>query len=212
MPAYSPVVGFDLDLTLLDTRARIIDSAVRGFAGLGVVIEPARVVPHLGYPLTHLAAELAPHVEVDAFVEGYRTHYRSTDAPPAPPMPGARAALEVVREAGGRTLAVSAKLDATIHESLAEAGLIDLIDDVHGGVFGVDKAVALIAARADAYVGDHLADIEAAHATPCLAVAVATGIYDEAALRASGADVVLPSLEAFPRWLASYAGPPESGA
>lgn len=44
-------------------------------------------------------------------------------------------------------------------------------------------------------VGDTPRDIEAAHAVGCTAIGVATGHFDEAALRAAGADDVIPTLE-----------------
>jgi len=44
-------------------------------------------------------------------------------------------------------------------------------------------------------VGDTPLDIEAAHATGCTAIAVATGRYNVGALRAAGADQVLETLE-----------------
>ena len=44
-------------------------------------------------------------------------------------------------------------------------------------------------------IGDTPLDIEAAHAAGCSAIAVATGHYDMAALRAAGADHVLETLE-----------------
>ena len=44
-------------------------------------------------------------------------------------------------------------------------------------------------------IGDTPLDIEAAHAVGCSAIAVATGHYDAAALRAAGADHVLETLE-----------------
>jgi phosphoglycolate phosphatase len=48
----------------------------------------------------------------------------------------------------------------------------------------------------DVYViGDTPLDISAAHAASCTAIAVATGHYDRAALRAAGADHVLQTLE-----------------
>jgi phosphoglycolate phosphatase len=50
--------------------------------------------------------------------------------------------------------------------------------------------------NAEIYViGDTPLDIEAAHATGCTAIAVATGHYDLAALRAAGADHVLGTLD-----------------
>jgi phosphoglycolate phosphatase-like HAD superfamily hydrolase len=45
-------------------------------------------------------------------------------------------------------------------------------------------------------VGDTPRDVEAAHAVGCPALCVATGNFDEAALRAAGADAVVPTLEA----------------
>jgi phosphoglycolate phosphatase len=44
-------------------------------------------------------------------------------------------------------------------------------------------------------IGDTPLDVEAAHAVGCSAIAVATGHYDAAALRAAGADHVLETLE-----------------
>jgi phosphoglycolate phosphatase-like HAD superfamily hydrolase len=44
-------------------------------------------------------------------------------------------------------------------------------------------------------IGDTPLDIEAAHAVGCTAIAVATGHYDEAALRDAGADHVIATLE-----------------
>jgi phosphoglycolate phosphatase len=50
--------------------------------------------------------------------------------------------------------------------------------------------------NADIYViGDTPLDVEAAHAVGCTAIAVATGHYDAAALRAAGADHVIATLE-----------------
>jgi phosphoglycolate phosphatase len=63
----------------------------------------------------------------------------------------------------------------------------------------VGRAVAIVGRDvpiADIYViGDTPLDIDAAHAVGCTAVAVATGHYDSAALRAAGADHVLETLE-----------------
>jgi phosphoglycolate phosphatase len=44
-------------------------------------------------------------------------------------------------------------------------------------------------------IGDTPLDVDAAHAVDCTAIAVATGHYDEAALRDAGADHVLATLE-----------------
>jgi phosphoglycolate phosphatase-like HAD superfamily hydrolase len=63
----------------------------------------------------------------------------------------------------------------------------------------VERAEAMFGAdvpNTDIFViGDTPLDIQAAHAVDCTAIAVATGHYDAAALRAAGADHVLETLE-----------------
>jgi phosphoglycolate phosphatase len=194
------VVGFDLDLTLVDTRARIIASAVAGFADLGVEVDPAEVSTYLGYPLTHKAAHLAPHVDPQAFVVRYRHHYAAPGGAACPAMPGAYDALTAIRAGGGRVVVVSAKLDSFVLHALEGAGLLELVSGVHGQLFAQDKGPALHSEGASVYVGDHPGDIEAARTAGCLAVGVATGVHDRTALLAAGADVALSALTEFPAW------------
>ncbi|WP_226346194.1 HAD family hydrolase [Agilicoccus flavus] len=191
-------VGFDIDLTLVDTRERILRSVVAGFGDVGVTTTADAVVPHLGIPLAHKVAALAPGTDVDAFVAAYRRHYHAPDAPPSPALPGARAALEAVVARGDRVVVVSAKIDAMATAAVQEAGLGDLVAAVHGGAFAAGKSVPLRAEGAWVYVGDHPADVEAARGADAVAVAVATGSTDAAGLHAAGADVVLPDLRDFP--------------
>lgn len=197
------VVGFDLDLTLVDTRARIIASAVAGFADLGVVVEPEAVTAYLGYPLVHKAAHLAPLVDPQAFVERYRHHYAAPGGAACPAMPGAHDALHAVRAHGGRIVVVSAKLDSLVLHALEGAELLELVSVVHGQLFAQDKGPALHSEGAAVYVGDHLGDVEAALTAGCVSVGVATGVHDRAALLAAGADVAMDSLHEFPAWYAA---------
>jgi len=66
------------------------------------------------------------------------------------------------------------------------------------------KAEALVEYGAAVYVGDHVGDVLGARAAGALSVAVATGPYSPAELRAAGADVVLGDLTEFPAWFAGY--------
>jgi len=119
-------------------------------------------------------------------------------------MSGAADALRCVRDAGGRTVVVSAKFTPAVHKALAEAGLTELVDVVYGELFAQDKATALIAEGASIYVGDHPGDMAAARAANAYAVGVATGANDEAALLAAGADLALPDLDSFVAWLPDH--------
>ncbi|HET7474508.1 MAG TPA: HAD hydrolase-like protein, partial [Dermatophilaceae bacterium] len=190
--AEPPAVGFDLDLTLVDSRERIISAYVRALRDIGAEVTREALEPHLGIPLAMTAAAVAPAVDADALVLRYRHYYDEPDAPVTQPMPGAADALRAVRDAGGRTVVVSAKYTPAVHQALAEAGLTALVDVAYGELFAADKAVALAEQGASVYVGDHPGDMAAAAACGAYAVGVASGANDEAALRAAGADVTLP--------------------
>jgi phosphoglycolate phosphatase len=200
----SVTVGFDLDLTLVDSQERIISAYIRALRDLGVELGAEDLVPHLGIPLIHTAAAVAPAVDADALVLRYRHYYDEPEAPRTLPMPGAVEALRCVQAAGGRTVVVSAKFTPAVHSALAEAGLTDLVDVAYGELFAEHKATALIAEGASIYVGDHPGDMAAAHAANAYAVGVATGANDELALLTAGADIALPDLNTFAGWLPGH--------
>lgn len=200
----SRAVGFDLGLTLVDTRARILTSAVAAFDALGARVPAELIAPHLGVPLADKVAALSPGLDVDAFVTAYRELYHRDDAPAAPAMPGAVAALEAVRRHGDRVLVVTAKVEWMGRAAVTEAGLAPHIDALHGDRFAAQKSAALREEGAWVYVGDHPGDVLAARGADALAVAVTTGAHDEQALRAAGADVVLRSLTEFATWYEEY--------
>lgn len=196
-------VGFDLDLTLVDSRERVINAYIRALQDLGVEVSSGDLQPHLGIPLTHTAAIVAPAIDADALVLRYRHYYDEPGSPRTLAMPGAADALRSVRAAGGRTVVVSAKFTPAVHTALDEAGLSDLVDAVYGELFAEDKATALVAEGASIYLGDHPGDMVAAHTANAYAVGVTTGANDQAALMAAGAAVTLTDLQAFAPWLTS---------
>ncbi|MBA9003360.1 HAD family hydrolase [Thermomonospora cellulosilytica] len=195
-----PTVGFDLDLTLADTRQGIGDVYRALAAETGVFIDVDEVLSRLGPPLEHELAHWFPAERIEEMAARYRALYGDIAVPASKPMPGAFEAVEAVRAAGGRTLVVTAKSHGHAVATVEHLGLP--VDAVVGGLFGTGKAVALREHGAQIFVGDHIADVDAARAAAALGVAVATGPFDAAELRAHGADVVLPDLGAFPEWLA----------
>jgi len=116
-------------------------------------------------------------------------------------MPGAVAAVEAVRAAGGRPLVVTAKHEPNARLHLNHVGIEA---ELRGWLWAEAKAEALLEYGATVYVGDHVGDVRGAHRAGALAVAVATGPCDADELRAAGADVVLTDLTGFPAWFAGY--------
>jgi phosphoglycolate phosphatase len=195
------VVGFDLDLTLIDSRAGIAATYRELAARTGVAIDADLVVTRLGPPLAHEMANWFPPDLVAEAVEIYRSLYPAYAIDAAPPMPGAVAALSAVHAAGGRVAVVTAKTGTHARLHLDHLGLA--VDDLTGDLWAAEKGIRLRELGASIYVGDHVADMAAAHVAGATAVGVASGPCDPDELAAAGADVVLPDLHAFPGWLRS---------
>ncbi len=196
-------VGFDLDMTLIDSRpgiGAVYDELARE---TGAYIDSRLAVTRLGPPLEEELAHWFDPGEVVAMAARYRALYPDRAIAPTLRLPGAREAVEAVRQAGGRTLVVTAKYEPNARLHLDHLGIRP--DAVVGGLWAEDKAVALREHGAAVYVGDHVGDVRGARRAGALSVAVTTGPCDADALRAAGADVVLPGLEGFPGWLAGYA-------
>jgi phosphoglycolate phosphatase len=206
----APVVGFDLDMTLVDSADGItatLAAAVHSRpGGEDVQITRDQVWPWVGLPLEATVQALAPQTDVDQVVREYRAHYAEIGVPLTRLLPGAAEALRAVRAAGGRVLVISAKAEIGVRDVLAQVGLDgpDLPDVVVGGLFGAAKGTRLVAENAEVYVGDHSGDVQAARVAGALSVVVCTGPQTAATLVKAGADVVLDDLLGFPDWLSTF--------
>ncbi|MER7416593.1 HAD family hydrolase [Micromonospora peucetia] len=189
-------VGFDLDMTLVDSRPGIAEAFRALTARTGVPVDADAAVARLGPPLrTEIARWFAPE-QVEAAVRTYRELYPAYAITPTVPLPGAVAAIDAVRDHGGRVLVVTAKLGRLARLHLDHLGLV--VDEVAGDLFAEQKATALRRHGATHYVGDHVADMVAASAAGVPGIAVATGPCTVDELRAAGAEVVLDDLTGFP--------------
>jgi phosphoglycolate phosphatase len=189
-------VGFDLDMTLIDSRQAILASFAAVAAETGVAIEAAGVVSRLGIKLEDELAYWFPAAAIAAAMRVYRSHYRRFAGPLTHLLPGAAEALAAVRASGAPAIVITAKLEATARLALDGVGLV--ADEVIGDVHGPQKAVVLTRLGAAAYIGDTPPDMAAAVSAGALAVGVATGSFTAAELRAAGAEHVLASLADFP--------------
>lgn len=197
-----PVVGFDLDMTLINSRPAILGSFAAVAEELGVAIDLAQVDRRLGVTLEDELARWVPAARVERAVAVYRRHYPGLSARLVSPLPGAREAITAVRAAGARAVVISAKLEPAARQSLADVRLD--ADAVYGGVHGPQKGEVLARLGALAYVGDTPPDMAAAATAGAHPVGVPTGSFTAGDLRAAGAQVVLGSLAEFPAWLASW--------
>ena len=189
-------VGFDLDMTLIDSRRAIMASFAGVAADTGVPIDPAAVDRRLGIKLEDELAYWFPADQVPPAVRIYREHYLRLGGPLTSVLPGAREALAAVRAAGARAVVITAKYEVSARLSLDGAGLA--ADEIFAGVHGPQKAAVLAGLGAAVYVGDTPADMAAAVQAGARAVGVTTGSFTDRDLAAAGADLVLASLADFP--------------
>ena len=196
-------VGFDLDMTLIDPRAGIVEVFDVLAAESGIPLDGRAFVTRLGPPLHHEFDRYGLDDEtISRLIDRYRALTPSLVVPSTVAMPGAAEAVKAVIHRGGRAVVVTAKYAANAQAHLDALGIE--VSAVVGDLWSTAKAAALQELGAEVFVGDHLGDIAGARAADALSVAVATGPISAEDLAAAGADVVLPDLTCFPEWLDSY--------
>ena len=197
-----PVVGFDLDMTLIDTVpgfARVLRALG---AELGVDLPVPEMTRRLGPPLDLLLAPHLPPASIPGAVDRFRELYPAYAVDAVRLLPGAAAGIAAVRERAGRVVVVTGKFTPNARLHLTHLGLD--VDALHGQVWGSGKAEALLAEGAEIYVGDHVHDVEGALAAGATSVSVLTGGCSRTELEEAGTHAVLPSLHDFPAWLAAH--------
>lgn len=196
------MVGFDLDMTLVDSRDGITFTMEKVLAELNIQVPRDEIFQMIGLPLWDSFPRWISAEQVDPAVVRYRELYKTIGIPITTVLPGAREALDVIHEAGGQTMVVSAKLESAVQKIVE---LLDLpVDVVRGDLFAAGKAIALLEEDAAIYVGDHPADVIGARAAGAISVAVTTGPATIEELQAEGADVILADLLGFPDWFNTW--------
>ncbi|MEU9452136.1 HAD family hydrolase [Streptomyces sp. NPDC048277] len=202
MTDHALTVGFDLDMTLIDSRPGIHATYTALAERTGTYIDADLAITRLGPPLAEELVHWFPAERIAEMSDLYRAMYPEIAIAATPAMPGAREAIAAVRDAGGKTVVVTAKYEPNAKLHLSHLGMVP--DAVVGDLWAEQKAGALREHGASVYVGDHVGDVRGARTAGALSVAVPTGPCDADELRAAGADVVLADLTELPAWLTRY--------
>jgi phosphoglycolate phosphatase len=189
-------VGFDLDMTLIDSRPGIAATFRELTARTGVFVDADLAVGRLGPPLRTELRNWFPAADLEEAVTTYRALYAEYAIAPTRPMPGAVEALTAVRELGLRVVVVTSKLGRLAELHLAHLGMP--VDELAGDLFAEGKGAALTEHGVRWYVGDHVGDMVAARTAGVPGIGVVTGPCDACELRAAGADHVLDDLTGLP--------------
>jgi phosphoglycolate phosphatase len=192
----TPAVGFDLDMTLIDSRPGIAATYRALSARTGVHVDADLAVSRLGPPLRHELREWFPAAEVEDAVTLYRALYPRYAIEPSRPARGAHEALAAVRTLGLRVVVVTSKIGRLAALHLQHLGMA--ADELAGDRFGEGKAAALEEHGVRWFVGDHVGDMVAATTAGVPGIGVTSGPCGAAELGAAGAAYVLDDLTAFP--------------
>ena len=196
----APVIGFDLDMTLIDPRPGMVRVLTELSREAGLHLDGEHFAQNLGPPLDHVIRGFGvPEPRIPGLVARFRELYPAIVVPATVALPGADAALAAVRTLGGKVLVVTGKYRPNATRHLTALGW--RADWLVGELWAGGKAEALREHGARIYVGDHVGDMIGAVTAGATAVGVRTGPCDEAQLRAAGAEFVLPDLTGFPALL-----------
>jgi phosphoglycolate phosphatase len=198
-------VGFDLDMTLVDSRSGIATTLAMLAEETGAPVATDEMLDAL--LRSNLDLEFGRRFESELAVrwaDRFRELYVTHGVPGTSLLPGARESVAAVRDLGGRSIVVTAKYEPNALRCLAQVGLE--VDGVFGWRYADAKGDTLRDEGAVVYVGDTPNDVRAAALAGAHMVAVTTGPHREDELRAAGAPVVLRSLAPFPAWLHELIG------
>lgn len=193
------VVGFDLDMTLIDTAPGFVATLDALALELGLDLPSAELAAALGPPLDQMLAPHVPAADLGAVTDRFRALYPDHAVVATPHLAGAPEAIAAVRRHHGRVLLVTGKYTPNAQLHVDHLGLD--VDLVAGLVWGDAKGGVLREHGAAVYVGDHVHDVAGARAAGATSVSVLTGSSTREELLAAGTDVVLDDLTAFPEWL-----------
>jgi phosphoglycolate phosphatase len=196
-------VGFDLDMTLVDSGPGILATLQSLQDETGAPVAGDEMLDALlRSNLDLVFAERFSAADAERWAERFRELYVDHGVPGTHLLPGASASIAAVHALHGRAIVVTAKYEPNARRCLEQVGLV--ADAVFGWRYADGKAETLIAEAASVYVGDTPNDVRAAALADAHMVAVTTGPHRADELRAAGAATVLDSLAAFPEWLARH--------
>lgn len=207
-------VLFDLDGTLLDTRALIVASFQHvARVALGRAVDPARdIYPTFGEPLRATLGRWAPGRE-EELVALYRKYNLAHHDELVRSFPGAREVLDALAGTGRGIAVVTSKLHSSALRGLQRCGLADRVAHIVGlddcpqtKPSPVPLQLALRRLRVEpaaaVMVGDSPADMQAAVAAGVRPLGVAWSVFPAETLKAAGAAGVLEEMPSVLDYLA----------
>jgi phosphoglycolate phosphatase len=197
--AHRPVLGFDLDLTLLDLRKATSLALEAVNDRLREHIDVDAVVADLGPPFRSQLSQWIPDERrLRAALSLFRRVFLDEGLALVTPLPGARQAISAVAGLDGYAVVITGRRADTASACLSQCGFTAAA--LVGGVTGLEKVDAMRSHRIAAYIGDHPLDMQAACSAAVPGIGVTTGAHSGKALLDAGAVAVIRSLDEVVLW------------
>jgi len=195
------VVGFDLDMTLVNSSEAISATMKHVLEARGIShVTKQEMLRTIGMPLRNAFALWLQEEELlDEIVAEYRAAFDEIGLPSIHLLPGALDTLTLLARSH-KLIVVSSRMQPSVVKILQQTEIDCFFAVVVGGVFGEDKATSLIQHGAVCYIGDHQGDVRGAKAAGSYSIAVLSGHSTREELSAEEPDVMLDSLEEFASW------------
>lgn len=204
--------ALDLDGTLIDSQHHIVAAMSSAFRAEGLPpASAAKVREVVGLPLDQAIRQLAPQVrglQLERVGQAYRDAYfdaKEADSAAEPLMPGARAALDALEEAGWLLAVVTGKGRRGLHDVLDAHGLLArfvVLKSADDGPGKPDPTLLLDAVRESGsspgravMVGDTVFDMGMARRARVAGIAVTWGYHDLALLETERPAAVIDRFE-----------------
>lgn len=197
-------VLFDLDGTLTDSKAGIIESYQHALATFGIGADPASITARIGPPLHEgLVALGVPTSQVPAAIETYRAYFAQVGIHQNRLYDGVSAVLAELEQAGVRMALATSKLTEFAEQIVAQFEIADYFDVVAGasrdGSRIAKKDIVAFALQSlgwpepatVALVGDRADDMSAAVQLGLFPVGASWGYGNTEELEASGSQVII---------------------
>lgn len=201
------LVIFDLDGTLIDSEALIVETVTQSFADVGQSVPDHKTIRSIsGITLDDAMKILAPDADaqrVAAIAAAYRTRYRAQAGMAREPLfAGAREALDQLQDDPETILAVATGKGYSGAVTLLERhGIVGRFNSIQTPTHNRGKPdpqmieVAMdkagVGRERTVMIGDTVHDMRMAKAAGVQAIGVAWGYHEVDELRAAGADAVI---------------------
>ncbi len=192
-------IGFDLDMTLVDSNLGLVKTLSKIFPEKSEIQEDWFVQKISGLPLKEILNFLAQEDQIAMVEKAFLDLYPSIGVGHSKLYPGAIAALNCVRKSGYEPIIVSAKSPINLNKMISHFELP--VKLAVGGVHGLGKSKVLQKNNAKLYVGDQESDVFSAHKAGISAVRI---VARDANPEFTNADWTLNDIGSFPEWFQGW--------